>query len=170
MLLAGAIRSTAQPIGKRVLPSHSHPRQKRICAHSYGSTWLGADDLQGRMRTDSATILRHSIALLPRQHQVRRYTASLQLSTAGLHGICTATKTTRHGQPFACTWHGITGRDFSPSRLLHWLAELASLSAPHSKCKRPAAEPDFLFLNCSLSQEHITEIAPASYARTLLHL
>ena len=76
--------------------------------------------------------------------------SSLQLSTAGLHGICTATKTTRHGQPFACTWHGITGREFSSSWLLHWLAELASLSEPHSQCKAPAAEPDFLFLNCSL--------------------
>ena len=33
--------------------------------------------------------------------------SSLQLSTAGLHGACTATKTTRSGQPFACTWRGI---------------------------------------------------------------
>ena len=29
--------------------------------------------------------------------------SSLQLSTAGLHGVCTATKTTKRGQPFAVT-------------------------------------------------------------------
>ena len=76
--------------------------------------------------------------------------SSLQLSSTGLHGACTATKTTKQGQPFACTWHGITGREFSSSWLLHWLAELAHLSEPRSKA--PDAEPDFLFLNCSLSQ------------------
>ena len=92
--------------------------------------------------------------------------SSLQLSSAGLHGTCTATKTTKQGQPFACTWHGITGREYSSSWLLHWLAELAHLSEPHSACKAPEAEPDFLFLNCSLSQLQILDIAPASYART----
>ena len=50
--------------------------------------------------------------------------SSLQLSSAGLHGTCAATKTTKQGQPFACTWHGITGREYSSSWLLHWLREL----------------------------------------------
>ena len=44
------------------------------------------------------------------------------------------------------------------------------MSEPRSKCKAPDAEPDFLFLNCSLSQPQILDIAPASYIRTLLHL
>ena len=37
----------------------------------------------------------------------RPHKRSLQLSAAGLHGVCAATKTTRRGQPFACAWHGI---------------------------------------------------------------
>ena len=49
--------------------------------------------------------------------------SSLQLSTQGLHGTCAATKTTRRRQPFAVTWHGISGRDAQSSWLLHWLAE-----------------------------------------------
>ena len=65
--------------------------------------------------------------------------SSLQLSTAGLHGVCTATKTTRSGQPFACTWHGITGRDVASSWVLNWLAQLSALQAPHSKCREPEA-------------------------------
>ena len=50
---------------------------------------------------------------------------SLQLSTQGLHAVAYATKTTKRGQPFACTWHGISGRDMHSSWLLHWLAALA---------------------------------------------
>ena len=94
--------------------------------------------------------------------------SSLQLSTLGLHGTSTATKTTRRGQPFAVTWHGITGRDAQSSWLLSWLAELAELLEPRSQCKLPEQPPDFLFLNCTLSSPRIYSIAPASYSRTLL--
>ena len=69
--------------------------------------------------------------------------SSLQLSTKGLHGTCTATKTTRRGQPFAVTWHGISGRDTQSSWLLQWLAELAELTAPRSRCRQPETAPDF---------------------------
>ena len=85
-------------------------------------------------------------------------------------GTCSATKTTRKGQPFAVTWHAISGRDYQSSWLLKWLAELADLRSQHSKCKAPQAGPDFLFLNCTLSQPTIFSVAIASYDTTFLHL
>ena len=96
--------------------------------------------------------------------------SSLQLSTQGLRSACAATKTTRRGQLFAVTWHGVSGRDTQSSWLLHWLAELAELTTPQSRCRQPEAAPDFLFLNCTLSSPRILNIAPASYATALLHL
>ena len=57
--------------------------------------------------------------------------SSLSLSTSALHGICFATKTTTHGQPFAVTLAGITGRNLSSCWTLHWLAALQSLVTPH---------------------------------------
>ena len=69
------LESTAQPIGKRVLLSHSHPRRKRICAHFYGSTHAGSRWLAATVR-----LFWHSIALAL-QHQVRRYTANAMVQT-----------------------------------------------------------------------------------------
>ena len=42
--------------------------------------------------------------------------------------------------------------------------------APHPPCPMPEAAPGFLFINCSLAQPSISQLAPASYARTLIHL
>ena len=53
---------------------------------------------------------------------------SIQLSASGMHATAFATKTTKSGQPFACTWHGYTGRNASSSWVLHWLASIASIS------------------------------------------
>ena len=44
---------------------------------------------------------------------------SLQLSPSALRGACYRTKTSKHGQPFACKWHDVTGRSFSSSWVLH---------------------------------------------------
>ena len=54
---------------------------------------------------------------------------TLQLSTQGLHAVAYATKTTKAGQPFACAWHGYTGRSAGTSWLLQWLACVSSLPA-----------------------------------------
>ena len=94
---------------------------------------------------------------------------SLQLSPTALHGTCYRTKTSVSGQPFAVRWHGIAGRDLKTSWVLHWLGRLArQYTAPRTG---PLAEarPDFIFINCNPQMPLPLELAPASYARTLLH-
>ena len=61
---------------------------------------------------------------------------SLQLSASAWHGSCRASKTTQKGQPFACAWHGLTGRNAETSWVLQWLSELAKFIAP-----RPGTAP-----------------------------
>ena len=90
---------------------------------------------------------------------------TLQLSTQGLHAVAYATKTTKAGQPFACTWHGYTGRSASTSWLLQWLACIASLPASQQD---NSSQPDFLFPHADMQCHALPCVAPASYARTLL--
>ena len=93
--------------------------------------------------------------------------SSLSLSTSALHGICFATKTTTHGQPFAVTLAGITGRNLSSCWTLHWLAALQSLVTPHLQQEEA---PDFLWLSTALDAQALDELAPASYCTALLCL
>ena len=93
---------------------------------------------------------------------------ALQLSATALRGTCDQTKTTKQGQPFAVTLHGISGRNASSSWVLHWLGHLARYIRAAKLAS--TARPDFAFINCHLAEHSIAEAAPASYARTLLHL
>ena len=93
--------------------------------------------------------------------------SSLSLSTSALHGTCFATKTTTHGQPFAVTLAGITGRNLSSCWMLHWLAALHSLVTPHLQQEEA---PDFLWLSTALDAQALDELAPASYCTALLCL
>ena len=93
---------------------------------------------------------------------------SLQLSAQGLHAAAYATKTTKAGQPFFCTWHGISGRNACTSWLLHWLAALASIPKDIFESDNGTAEPDFLFPHIDMQCLAVAFLAPASYARTLL--
>ncbi|CAE7689499.1 unnamed protein product, partial [Symbiodinium pilosum] len=68
---------------------------------------------------------------------------SIQLSTQGLHAVAYATKTTKRGQRFACTWHGISGRGPDSSRLLRWLSALAQLPRKLFETEGHTHEPDF---------------------------
>ena len=90
---------------------------------------------------------------------------TLQLSTQGLHAVAHATKTTKAGQPFACTWHGYTGRCAGTSWLLQWLACISSLPAFQQD---GSSQPDFLFPRADMQCHALPYFAPASYARTLL--
>ena len=90
---------------------------------------------------------------------------TLQLSTQGLHAVAYATKTTKAGQPFACTWHGNTGRSAITSWLLQWLACIASLPASQQD---NSSQPDFLFPHADMQCHALPCVAPASFARTLL--
>ena len=93
---------------------------------------------------------------------------ALQLSATALHGACDQTKTAKQGQPFAVTLRGISGRDPPSSWVLHWLGHLARYI--RAAKLEPTARPDFAFINCRLAEHSVAEAAPASYARTLLHL
>ena len=84
--------------------------------------------------------------------------SSLSLSTSALHGTCFATKTTTHGQPFAVTLAGITGRNLSSCWTLHWLAALHSLVTPHLQQEEA---PDFLWLSTALDAQALDELAHA---------
>ena len=93
---------------------------------------------------------------------------TILLSAMGLHATCRETKTTRAGQPFACAWHDISGRDASSSWRLAWLAALSTA------CKDPQlnghGSPDLHFTQCTLAQANLAQLAPACYACTLLRL
>ena len=82
---------------------------------------------------------------------------TLQLSTQGLHGTAYATKTTKRGQPFACTWHGLAGRDVQSSWLLQWLACLVEIG------EHASIAPDFLFFHCDLESQQFPHTFPSSY-------
>ena len=93
--------------------------------------------------------------------------SSIQLSTSGMRATAVATKTTKSRQPFACAWHGYTGRDVSSSWVLHWLASIAHLSTAQPELLAEG-EPDFLFPHADMQCHSLPGLAPASYARTLL--
>ena len=95
---------------------------------------------------------------------------ALQLSSFALHGTCDKTKTTKHGQPFAVTLHGISGRDTASCWVLHWLGHLARHMHSMHHREQGASRPDFAFINCHLAEQYVEGTAPASYSRTLLHL
>ena len=95
---------------------------------------------------------------------------SLQLSSRGLRATAYATKTTKAGQPFACTWHGLSGRDARASWLLQWLAALSCTPKTRFEVQDDTVEPDFLFPHLDLQCLSVEYLAPASYARALLCL
>ena len=90
--------------------------------------------------------------------------STLQLSAQGLHGTAYATKTTKCGQPFACTWHGITGRCVQSSWLLQWLSCLVEVGTSAD------LEPDFIFFHADLDSHQQPHVFPCSYTHALLCL
>ena len=66
---------------------------------------------------------------------------SLQLSTQGLRATAYATKTTKAGQPFFCTWHGLSGRrsTFLPPLSSTALGKFSHHGANH--CKPNKSKP-----------------------------
>ena len=92
---------------------------------------------------------------------------SLQLSSQGLHAAAYATKTTKAGQPFACTWHGLSGRNAQTSWLLQWLA----LGAPHGRARLPLSAPRFAVLSrrVSCTGKLCSHPALPPLGRTVLH-
>ena len=80
---------------------------------------------------------------------------SLQLSAQGLRATAYASKTTKAGQPFFCTWHGLSGRGASTSWLLRWLAALASIPKAVFEVHADTVEPDYLFPHLDMRCMHL---------------
>ena len=93
--------------------------------------------------------------------------SSLSLTSAALHGICFATKTTSKGQPFAVTIAGLTGRDSSSCWPLHWLSALHRAASPF---REQDGDPDFLWVSTAPERTQLLELAPASYCTAMLVL
>ena len=92
---------------------------------------------------------------------------SIQLSTQGMHAVAYAAKTTKRGQPFACTWHGISGRDMHSSWLLHWLAALAQLpqALPRSPPRQRMYSRNDTFASLRVQRHVSSQVAQRSMAR-----
>ena len=83
----------------------------------------------------------------------------ISLTQHALRGSCWATKTTKSGQPWACTIFGLTGRDEKSSWVLFWLRSL-SISVTHSATSAPdLPSPDFVLPALA----SITKDTPASF-------
>ena len=83
----------------------------------------------------------------------------ISLTQHVLRGSCWATKTTKSGQPWACTIFGLAGRDEKSSWVLFWLRSL-SISVTHSATSAPdLPSPDFVLPALA----SITQDAPASF-------
>ena len=134
--LAGKDRFLAQPSGRSCV-QHSRglqqasraPGQKRGDVHPNGTSGrseacgLYSDILSTRLFLQTVLACVH--ASIRSGDSQRVDWSCIQLSTHDLHAIAYATKTTRRGQPFACAWHGLSGRDPSSSWVLQWLKALA---------------------------------------------
>ena len=90
--------------------------------------------------------------------------SSLSLSSAAVHGICFATKTTSTGQPFAVSVAGLTGRSAQSCWTLHWLSALHG-QAQAFGCPNTF---DFLWPNSAPELGALPELAPASYCTAML--
>ena len=69
---------------------------------------------------------------------------SLSLTSASLRGVCWQTKTTKRGQPFAVTLHGISGRSLEFLWVLPFLKAVQSAWIATEKAMNLSVSPDFI--------------------------
>ena len=93
----------------------------------------------------------------------------ISLTQHALRGSCWATKTTKLGQPWACTLFGLTGRSAQSSWVIKWLESLSeavtqSISEPFS-----LPEPDFIMpvFACIDEKTHPKFSGPLPYTQAL---
>ena len=93
----------------------------------------------------------------------------ISLTQHALRGSCWATKTTKLGQPWACTLFGLTGRGAQSSWVIKWLESLSeavtqSISEPFS-----LPEPDFIMpvFACIDDTTHPQFSGPLPYTQAL---
>ena len=68
----------------------------------------------------------------------------ISLTQHALRGSCWATKTTKLGQPWACTLFGLTGRSAQSSWVIKWLKSLSEAVAQSISEPFSLPEPDFI--------------------------
>ena len=93
----------------------------------------------------------------------------ISLTQHALRGSCWATKTTKLGQPWACTLFGLTGRSAQSSWVIKWLESLSeavtqSMSEPFN-----LPEPDFIMpvFACIDDNAHPKFSGPLPYTQAL---
>ena len=69
---------------------------------------------------------------------------SLSLTSTSLRGVCWQTKTTKRGQPFAVTLHGISGRSLESLWVLPFLKAVQSAWIATEKAMNMTLSPDFI--------------------------
>ena len=69
---------------------------------------------------------------------------SLSLTSNSLRGVCWQTKTTKRGQPFAVTLHGISGRSLESLWVLPFLKAVQSAWIATEKVMNLSISPDFI--------------------------
>ena len=96
---------------------------------------------------------------------------SLSLTNNSLRGVCWQTKTTKRGQPFAVTLHGISGRALQSLWVLPFLRSLQSAWIATEAALSTTASPDFILPVLTnlggLARTNSIYSQPMSYSQSL---
>ena len=93
---------------------------------------------------------------------------SLSLTCNSLRGVCWQTKTTKRGQPFAVTLHGISGRSLDSLWVLPFLQAVQSAWIATESAMGLSVIPDFILTNLGgLARPNSTYSQPMAYSQSL---
>ena len=93
----------------------------------------------------------------------------ISLTQHALRGSCWATKTTKLGQPWACTLFGLTGRSAQSSWVIKWLESLSEAVTQSISEPSCLPEPDFIMpvFACIDNNTHPKFSGPLPYTQAL---
>ena len=153
-------------------PSHSRDSPKNAGKHCLGviAAWeskVCSEDCSPNLRMALGSFLLAAHTSMRFGDTQRIKVDQLSLTAHALRGLCWATKTTKLGQPFACTLFGLTGRSAQSSWALRWL-HCMSVAFQHSTSKPlnlPA--PDFILPAFARVEDtaHPSFAGPMAHAR-----
>ena len=94
---------------------------------------------------------------------------SLSLTSTSLRGVCWQTKTTKRGQPFAVTLHGLSGRALDSLWVLPFLRAVQSAWLATESAMGMSVVPDFILPVLTnlggLSRPNSTYAQPMAYSQ-----
>ena len=176
----GQIHSLIAPLANPLVRAFASPQQNRerkealplilaVLAAWEQKVCSAECTLSLRIALGSCLLAAHSM----RFGDIQRIRArDISLTQHALRGSCWATKTTKLGQPWACTLFGLTGRDEKSSWVLFWLRSL-SISVTHSAAKSPdLPSPDFVLpaIACIAKEAPANFQSPMAYTQALAML